>query len=247
MTSKNKNYVGVSSASSVEDAKSMLKLIQESGFTMQTKHIPMMGFQISQKQGMQLDQLPSMLESVKGEVFTTTHHHIEMSWQLVHEIVTVLDYEGIYKNGLIGGVQINGSFPFPFEVKKLKDDYPELRITLQVHPSKGSIRDMAKYLAKNYKAVDYVIIDPSEGKGIELDVAQTVRTYNILKDNGFNANIVLAGNLNGDNVIKKITEFKRLLKSDDFSLDAESGVRSISKVKSYLRGAAEGLLGSKVN
>lgn len=246
MASRNKNYVGVSSASSVEDVKSMVKLIQESGFTMQTKHIPMMGFQISQKGVLQLDQLPSMLESVKGEVFTTTHHHIEMSWQLVHEIVTVLDYEGIYKNGLIGGIQINGAFPFPFEVKKLKDDYPELRITLQVHPNKDSVKDMAKYLAKNYKEVDYVIIDPSEGKGIELDVAQTARIYNTLKDNGFNANIVLTGNLNGDNVSKKVSEFKELLKSDDFSLDAESGVRGTGKVKSYLRGAAEGLLEKKV-
>jgi hypothetical protein len=268
MALKSKDYVCVSGVSSANEAKEVGNLIRSSGFTMQTDHIPAIGIQVSWKslelgysegnrRVPKFDQLPFILESAKETAFTTIHYYTEKNWQLTYEIGKVLDYKDIYKNKLVNGLQINRVFPRPGEIEALKDAYPELRLIVAVHPDQHLIGHMAKYLVRNYKELDYVIIDPSEGKGIGLGVESAASTYRILRDEGFDRGIVFAGNFNGENVRTNIKMLEESIGSRNFSIDAESGNRdkvgkgygndiiNMGKVGSYLRGASEALLDNR--
>ena len=266
VAAKSKPYVGVCGVSSVEEAKDVVQLIRSSGFTLQTDHIPMMGFQVSWKsmdfgfsEGNRrvphLNQLPLILKEVKGEVFSTLHYYTKRPEQLVHELGRLMEHDGIYVNGLVDGVQLNRVFPRPYEIKVLKDIYPELKIILQVYPDPDSTKQLAKNLAREYGQLDYIILDYSHGKGVELDTAQISLSYRTIRDSGFGAGVVFAGGLTGDNIKAKVAQLSEAVGSYDFSIDAEGGLRdkvgegygndvlNLGKVASFLRGASEAFQG----
>jgi hypothetical protein len=265
MELKSKDYVAVSGISSLDEAKNVLKLIRITGFDMQTTHVPMLGFQVSWKsldfgfsEGNKrippLKELPSLLDAVKDNVFPTIHYYTKRPDSLVQEVGTILERDGIYNSGLVGGLQINGVFPAPYKIKILKDIYPELKIVLQISPSTDSMQQLAKKLANDYKELDYVILDPSYGKGIEFDTPQIASAYRALRDNGVESSIVFAGGMNGNNVKSKLDHLERIVGSKEFSIDAEGGLRdkvgegygndtlNLGKVARYLRGASDKLL-----
>lgn len=265
MVSKCRPYVGVSGVSSVEDAKKVLFLMHESGFTMQTRHVPMMGFQVSWKsldfgfsegnnRVPRLNSLPLILEAVSGEVFPTIHYYTKRPDRLVQEIERVLEYNSIYDSGLVGGLQINGAFPEPESVEWLKNSYPSLKLALQVNPDTKEIEAMAKTIARYYKGLDYVLLDSSGGRGLELDTKSIAATYRALRDNGSEAGMVFAGGLTGENIANKIRLLAGATGVTEFSIDAEGGLRNrlgegygndlldLAKVASYLGGAYKALL-----
>ncbi len=266
MVSKSRPYVGVSGVYSAEEARGVASLMRGSGFTMQTGHIPMMGFQVSWKsldfgfsdgnnRVPRLDSLPQILEAISGEVFTTVHYYTKRTDRLVQEIEMVLEYEGIYDSGLVGGVQINGAFPEPDSVEGLRNSYPSLKLALQVNPDTMKIETMAKTLARYYKGLDYVLFDSSGGRGLELDVGRIAAAYRALKDGGSEAGVVFAGGLAGGNVAHKIKLLAEAMGEREFSIDAEGGLRdrvgegygndmlNMDKVAAYLGGASKALLG----
>jgi phosphoribosylanthranilate isomerase len=274
MDSKTMSYVGVCGVSSVEEAGKVLSLIRDSGFTMRTHHVPMMGFQVSWKsiafgfsegnnRVPKLKELPGMLESVKGEVFSTIHYYTKDRERLVPEISAVLDLENAYQRKLVGGVQINLTWPSQEEVKAIKCKYPELKIILSVSPrvTEGmTMRQVAERMAKDYSNVDYLILDASGGRGVAFDPSQIIATYNTLRRNGVNSEIVFSGGLSGDNVTERLSLLEKAVGTKRFSIDAEGGLRdkilmdgkqietygadllNLDKVDSYLKRASEILL-----
>ncbi|MDE1865789.1 MAG: hypothetical protein KGH94_04105 [Candidatus Micrarchaeota archaeon] len=262
MSSKARPYVGVCGVASVDEARGVIAIIRNSGFSLGTEHIPMMGFQVSwrsldfgfsegNKRVPRFQELPLILGEVKGEVFSTLHYYTKRPEQLVGEVKRLLEHGGIYSNGLVDGVQLNRVFPHRVEIEELKDKYPRLKIVLQVYPESDSVQQLAKTLANDYKQLDYLILDYSQGRGVELDTMKIAETYQRFRDSGVTSGITFAGGFTGDNVRAKVAQLKRAVGSDDFSIDAEGGLRdklgegygndalNLEKVRSFLREARE--------
>jgi phosphoribosylanthranilate isomerase len=234
-----KDYVGVCGVASVEEAKDVRALVRKSGFTMETEHVPMMGFQVSWKslafgfsegnrRVPKIKELPAILEVVRAEVFPTIHYYTKNRERLVDEISSVLDMEEIYKRKLVEGVQINLVWPSQEEVKAIKEKYPELKIILSVSPktTEGmTMNQVAERLVAGYSNVDYLILDASGGRGIVFDPSEMIKTYATLKDHGVTSKIVFSGGLGGDNVKERLALLENAAGTKKFSIDAEGGLR----------------------
>jgi len=268
MTTRNKDYVGVTGVTTIDEAKSVVSLMRGSGFTLQTEHIPMIGFQVfsknledgiteRNKRVTSINVLPDMLESVLGDAFTTIHYYTKERDKLLAELFSAIGYNFVYSAKLIGGIQINEFIPTPKQVRDIRSGYPELKIILQISPKSseglGDV-EMAQKLVKDYQDVDYLILDSSRGMGIEFNTEKVTATYNMFRAHGIRSNIIFTGGFNGENTKEKISQLKVAVGNQNFSIDAEGGLRdrvgdgygndilNLKKVEGYLRGASERLL-----
>lgn len=170
---------------------------------------------------------------------------------LVQEVGRILEYENLYNAKLVDGIQINMVLPQPHQIKILKDIYPELKIAIETVPDENSVKQLTPKLVKDYAKVDYIVLDPSHGRGKEFDMGQIIASYKILRDGGFESEVVFAGGFNGDNVRNRVIQLKDIVGSKNFSIDATGGLRdkvgegygndtlNLNKLESYLRGASE--------
>ncbi len=268
LEAKNKPYVGVCGVSSADEARKVVDLfLSSSDFSMESDHIPMMGFQVSYKslkygfsegnrRVPRLDDLPAILECVSGSVFPTLHYFTKEKEKLVGEIETLMNFEGIYERGLVGGVQINKVWPLTGQMSELRSKFPELKIIQQMSPAvTGGMTDaqVANKLSRDYSGIDYVLLDSSLGNGIAFEAAEISSTYLSLRKGGVKSNIVFAGGFNGDTVKEKLALLMRATGTTDFSIDAEGGLRNkfgegygndvldMDKTRRYIEGAYETL------
>ncbi len=271
MPQTSKNYVGVSGVASVEEAKSVASLARNAGFSMGSEHVPMIGLQASYKslkygfsEGNRrvphMDMLAPILSAVRRDTFPTIHYYTKEPERLVDELTALLKYDGIYKADLVGGIQINRVWPTEHQMWELKNRFHGMKITLQMSKAvTGEMTDaqVAEKLAKEYKDVDYILLDSSHGKGVEFDQEGVVSTYETFRNGGVRSRMVIAGGFTGSNVKEKTLWLRGALGSTDFSIDAEGGLRdklgeeygndvmNLDKVKDYLNGAAGILLAQK--
>lgn len=264
-----RNYVGVSGVATVEEAEKVVEAFGAcTNFGKNWAYAPMIGFQVSYKsleygysegniRVPRLDALPGILKAVEGKVFTTLHYYTKSEAGLLREIGKLMNTGGgIYYRVLVGGLQINGVLPSPKRIESIKSAFPELKLTLQLSPkSIGSapVEDVARRLAREYPTIDYVLIDSSMGAGKEIDTGNAADIYQTLRDNKVESRIVFAGGLNGDNVSDKIEDIAGRIGTNDFSIDAEGGLRdrvgegygndrlNMEKVRTYLRSASRAL------
>lgn len=235
---------------------------------MKTNHIPMMGFQVSYKtlkygfsEGNRRvphrDELPAILETVNGDVFPTIHYYTKEPELLVPQLEALLRFGSIHDKGLVGGVQINKVWPTTKQISEIRGRFPQLKIILQM--SSAVTGDMlpeqvAEKLARDYKGVEYIILDSSHGRGIEFEVAESVSTHNTFRALGVESRTTFSGGFSGENVREKVAALSTALLSLDFSIDAEGGLRdrvgegygndvlNLSRVQRYLEGAREAFL-----
>jgi len=135
------------------------------------------------------------------------------------------------------GVQINIPWPKPEDITQVRAMYPKLRIILQVSEF-SQLEEKIKEYGDN---IDYVLIDPSRGRGIELDINEAARLYTLI-DSISSAKVGFAGGFSPENVEERITSLKEKLGKNDFCIDAQTGLRSgeyldMEKVERYLRKA----------
>ncbi|MGD0729391.1 MAG: hypothetical protein ABR981_04920 [Candidatus Micrarchaeaceae archaeon] len=264
-----KSYVGVSSISSVDEAKQVISLAREAGFELKlrTDYMLMMGFQVSNKslengfsEGNkripQLDRLPEILESVWGSVFSTLHYYTPKPENLASDVIRLLEFGSIGRTRLVRGLQLNRVLPTERDILEIKSKYPELSIILQISPEFYGMttQQLAEKVTKDYPNMDYILLDSSLGEAKEFDVDMITQDYHIFRENGINAEIVFAGGLHGNNVKDKVTRIMKKIGTRQFSIYAEGGLRdrigegygndilNFEKVEKYLRGASEGLI-----
>ena len=100
---------------------------------------------------------------------------------------------------------------------------------------------------KEYERVaNYVLIDPSGGRGDEFDIIHSVAVYQELQEKIPLMLIGFAGGFNGHNVRKRIQTLTEMTGAEDFCIEAEGGLRdkitdrygddilSLDKVKQYI-------------
>ncbi len=261
-----KPYVGVSGISTVKEARKVISIFKETGFNLKARSMPMVGLQLlseslgsvfgASRRSPDLEQLPDILKLVNLDVFSTIHYSTADAWSFVKDIEAILNIDEIYEQGLVGGLQINRILPSEKQVQKLRDNYPKLKLILQISPiitDTINIHLLSKRLATSYPKFDYLLIDASLGTGTELNENYCSVTYRAIRENGVTTPVVFAGGLSGSNVRSKVNQLKNSIK-EGFSIDAEGSLRdklgegygndvlNMEKVSAYLAGASEMLL-----
>ena len=260
MVSKNRPYISVSGASVASEAKEVGLMMRECGLRRDRGIMPAQGIQVSYKcldhgfsEGNRrvpfFSDLPELLDSMRDHALPIIHYYTKKDFALVSELTMVMEYRNIYSSGKVHGVQINGVFPRPGDIEAIKEIYPKLNVILQLHPEDGSEARLAKSLSAEYKSVDYLILDYSQGKGKGIDIGKMVDLEKVLRDSGVEAGIVYSGGIHGGNVETVVKKLRDARGGCDFSIDAEGGLRdrigdgygndtmNLKKVRAYLEGA----------
>jgi len=186
-----------------------------------------------------LENLSSVLEEIPFESLPTIHHCTD-NRHFSEELDIILSQDRIYDRGLVKAMQINQRLPEISELEKIKKNYSNLKIILQLEPEDLANPKHTGKIVNNYDGLaDYVIIDPSRGVGITLDMHNSL---DVLKEIKINAMPVIAGGLNPNNV-REVINFFRKEYGHNFCIDAEGKLRDesdtldINKMQSYLKEA----------
>lgn len=112
-----------------------------------------------------------------------------------------------------------------------------------------SSKQIAQGIEKYKDSIDYVLIDPSGGRGIPFDLESSVKIYSEIKNCCPDLTIGFAGGFTGENVASRLKDIIQRIGTDEFCIDAEGGLRdkitskygddilNIHKVESYLKAA----------
>lgn len=267
-----KNYVSVTAGVSKEEVESVVQEFSHAGFTLESVHVPAIGFLVSQKtvhfQSTQpknrrfpkFNELPELLEVARRYVLPTVHYNPhndqrgreEMLSEQVTSVMSSL-------SGLCNVIQLNGKgWHEPSEIEKIKERYNDLSIILQVssYATEGlSNQAIADKIGLYKQTIDYVLLDPSRGRGLMLNVDYAASLYTAVKSLPYEYAVVVAGGLSGENSETVVSALVKKLKTTNFSIDAEGNLRdkqndrffgndilNMEKVRAYLCGVAKGLI-----
>jgi phosphoribosylanthranilate isomerase len=150
----------------------------------------------------------------------------------VEEIIRLTD-------GLCNCIQLNMEYPPLEQLVDIKDKNKNLKIifqlgkeSLKVNAHKSAALKMEQYLPY----IDYIIIDASEGAGIEMKILETMEFAKPLRDL---KPLTFAGGLNGFNMfsfISLIEEFGAGVDAEG-KLMSENDTLDHNKVRAYIRAA----------
>jgi len=126
------------------------------------------------------------------------------------------------------GFQLNTVWPDIASLVRYKKRFPHAVVTIALQPeSLDSVqwepKEIARRLALYDDIVNYAILDPSAGRGQEINVAFTRRCYEAINRLMPNLGLVAAGGLHADNVEDKLSG---LLREFPLSTDAEGKLRT---------------------
>ena len=258
---KAKPYVGITGVANQLEVDNVIKEFEDSGYTLKSRHLPMLGFLVSLKtlNGQETSNrrypkfknLRHLVERTKNKVSPMVHYNSGEKTTLSEQLDKL--FYSLYHDNLCKAVQLNIIYPDIKEIIKTKAKMPYLRIVFQISNSMIEGKT-SKQLAKSIKGynnlVDYVLIDPSGGKGREFDLEHSVDIYNELKENFPNLTVGFVGGFRGENVVSRVKDIMDRIKNDDFCIDAEGGLRdkisddygddllNMNKVKKYLQEAS---------
>ena len=263
---KNKAYLGITGSTTVEETQQLCDVFSTIGLNKESSHVPMLGFLVSYKtlyggkhttslRYPDVKDLRPMLEIANKIAFTTIHYNTPSYNPLFEEI----DYLLNCYLGLIDGIQFNMVKPKREELLKIKN-YHGVKLILQLNNRsiKGkTIEQIIRMLQTKYAFVDYILLDPSGGRGKEFDMIKTTELYRQIVRAGIKATIGFAGGFSEFNVYKRVKFLKNNLGNNNFSIDAESKLRKKvgteygqdvlvhKKAEEYIRQAARALIGYK--
>ena len=254
------NYVSVTGGISEEEVKGIIKEFREAGYTMDSSHAPAIGFLVSEKtlNGLptpnkrfaKFEDIPLLVKAACEDVLPVIHYNSRNLETLSEQVKKA--FGGIYK--LCRTVQLNTEWPDPFEVYRIKEYLDELSIILQVSykamEGRG-VKEIADKVIGYGDSIDYVLIDPSKGRGVSFDVSHSVSLYKEIKSKK-DYSIVFAGGLCRENVLIVLAELLDRIGTTDFSVDAEGRLRdkhsdrffgddilNLEKVRKYLVNASK--------
>lgn len=223
-------YIGVTGLTSKDEVKQVVSLFEENPFSF---HIPMLGFLVSyktlnhlpteNKRYPKMEDLPGLLMSLKGKKVFPTIHYNSREKGLFNQVSSIFG-SGIYQEKLCLGLQLNIPWPDLNELKVIKSVYPELKIIFQASKevtSSEPIDYIADRLSSYSPFLDYVLLDPSAGKGLEFDLDLSYKIYQEIKGKSPNLTIGFAGGLTGENVFSRIKSLEKALGTSEFSFDSE--------------------------
>lgn len=261
---REKPYIGVTGIARVREARKITQAFVREGLTEEnSSHQGMIGLLASQRTlsaGVQLDikyppieQISRIFETTRGMAFNTLHYHTYRKSTLAHQLEQLLDRNSLYSNGLCQGIQVNVAWPPPGEVEKTRINFPDLKIILQVGPrvlTENGPEEITANLASYIEMVDYVLIDPSGGRGRVFKVNTIAPVSNRIREMYPDLPLVFAGGFNARNARTRLWLLHQTVGTVDFSIDAENGLRvqhkdkqlptplSVTRASRYIQNAA---------
>lgn len=251
MLSRNpeKPYIGVTGVVQVDEAKFVAQAFVKEGLTeIGSNRIGMIGILASQRtlasRGLWTERYPSLaairdiFEATHDVAFNTLHYTTYNPRDLSGQLSLLLNYKGLYTDHLCEGVQLNMSWPPLTELKETKDRFPDLKVILQIGPrilSQTSTNEIVARLAAYEKLIQYVLIDPSGGRGMVFEPTSVANLYKQIEESFVNLGLVFAGGFDHKNVKGRLQLLSKAVGSIDFGIDAERGLRINVKGQSATR------------
>ncbi|MGV8150346.1 MAG: hypothetical protein ACP5NV_01330 [Candidatus Woesearchaeota archaeon] len=188
-----------------------------------------------------LNDIPELLSHVPSNGLAMLHHCSD-NREISDEVFKVFSYDGIYDKGLVRALQINQRLPEISEVEKIKNKYQDMKIVLQLEPPDLKNPVLAGQKVQEYGSlIEYVIIDPSRGAGIQLNLENSLQVLNEMPSSIIP---IIAGGLSDENVFDIVKHFKKQT-DRQFGIDAEGRLRvapeklSLEKTGLYIKNAME--------
>lgn len=254
-----KPYVGVTGFKTLGEIRDIGAAFLESGFEASASHVPMLGYLCSHKRLMEkgisgtqapaAKDLPLLTSIADRAVLPMIHYSTQEKDTLAGQVEDLFSLGGMYAYGHCRALQLNMVWPLPAQVELIKSAYPQMSIVLQLPKDATDRIDESANRCQEYASlIDYVLIDPSGGKGMELDVRKTIDMMCALRDNIPSAMIAVAGGLDGGNACGLITLIRQGYDSP-FCVDAQGRLRTGSKdgldlaaAQHYIRACASAIL-----
>ncbi len=231
-----KPYIGITGFTTKKEVEEICDEFNNILISTDNKHIPMLGFLVSYKT---LNKTPvknkryplfenvfSLLRSIDKRFLTMIHYNSREINTLADQVSRV--FEGIYENGLCRAMQLNIVWPDLNQVKKIKTKFPEMQIVFQASQNvmKGKTPiEIAKGIKQYNDFLDYVLIDPSGGRGEPFNIKNSLEVYSELREKLPDLTIGFAGGFTEKNVSERLLKIILQTGEKDFCIDAEGGLR----------------------
>ncbi len=257
----NKKYIGITGPVNVRETKEICKKFYEAGYSMESSHIPMIGFLISHKtlnnkefknrRYPSVNTLTDLLKATDNKVLTMIHYNSKEISTLSNQVERI--FEGIYENNLCRAIQLNIPWPDINQVSNIIKKYPDMKIVFQASNkimNEKTPNQIVQGIKEYGDLVSYVLIDPSGGRGIPFDLESSINIYSELKEHCSNLVLGFAGGFNGKNVSSRLRKIIQKINENDFCIDAEGGLRdkitlaygddllNIKKVSEYIQSSS---------
>lgn len=250
------NYISVTAGINESEVSSLIQEFYQAGIYPGAMHKPLIGFLVSNKtlygDGTRNRRFPAfreltgLLNLASLSVKTAVHYNTSNYDNISSEICDMMS--GI---AAIDVLQINTTrWLDEIEIRKIKEQFSDVNVSIQLSENcmKGmTAADIAKRISL-YHGIEYVLIDPSRGRGKELDIIRSCNIYRESKKRNPEIHIAFAGGISGANVASIIAGLFEHLETIDFSIDAEGKLRdkhsndffgdddlNLSKVREYLQ------------
>ena len=242
---KAKQYIGITGPVTNEETKFICNEFKNSGYRMDTKIIPMLGFLVSyktlnnqpteNKRYPKLKEISNLLKETEGKVLTMIHYNSKEINSLSEQINKI--FEEIYENKLCRALQLNIPWPEIKQVEAIKKQYPEMQIVFQASQKameKKTPSQIADGIKKYSDLINYVLIDPSAGQVKQFNLEASTTVYSQLRKQCPNLTIGFAGGLSPENVINKLIEIyqhpklietRYEIRESNFCTDVEGAIR----------------------
>ncbi len=254
---ENKPYIGFTGNNNPENVKALSDLFN-SKLPLVPSHRGMMGFLVNKRSingevgnGRMFPpyaELPELLKQAKMGGLTSLHYVPHTDVNISDQIQTMLKTDDLYDQGLVDAVQLNNVWPDSDTLAQIKTDFPGIKTIIQANKEKISMSsdiELAHAFMDLDGLVDYLLFDPSAGKGMSFDPASVRSFYMVAGHFLPNSAIILAGGFDSFTTGRRIERIGQMLHSKKFGIDAQTGLRdiprhgqkgvfSLSKAENYL-------------
>lgn len=199
----------------------------------------------SQPKFANVGNLPELFAAIDQKALNSVHYHSPEPSTIHYQLSNWFKFLKA-KEALPQILQLNTAWPSTDEIQKLRSDYPDLKIVIQIRR-----RNLDAGTIKQYAGmVDYVLLDQSGGRGRTLNPTDFAQTYQTVRTELPDATIIFAGGLSATNVNDKIEAIRQVTGPEKFGLDAETELRTTfhqktkldtGKVKGYVHQACMAL------
>ncbi|MBN2094621.1 MAG: hypothetical protein JW727_01100 [Candidatus Aenigmarchaeota archaeon] len=238
---REKPYIEVTGIATQEDAKQVISGFKRAGISMEKSHIPMAGVLSSHEpentytsdwRYPRPERLRGIFEDLSKLGIAALHYDSKNPKGFAEKLYPIL--RPLYEKGLCKGLQINVHSPDKGQVKKIASSFPELEIILPLTRNGLKIATgseeyepirVADYIRPYYDFISYVLVDPSLGKGGELNANVYADIYAVIDEQFPEVCTILAGSFDHNNVHSRIRNLMDYIGSG-FGIDAQSGLRS---------------------
>ncbi|MDP4012650.1 MAG: hypothetical protein Q8R00_03545 [Candidatus Nanoarchaeia archaeon] len=255
---ENKPYIGITGFKIEKEVECVSELFKRNlkdtnytamfGFVTSTKRL--MDWRVGGKTSPAVKEITHLINLVHREFLPVLHHYMAKPERLYDEICQLH-----FAVPVDWGLQINSAWPEVNEVYKIKNHFNDKKIILQMPKQAIESGDYHQNLRKYSGLVDYVLIDPSGGKGLDFDLVKCSELMQVISEALPEAIVGIAGGLSGDNVAARFDEIAKAYEKP-FSIDAEGKLRvetfsesflDFEEVKSYIEKSAKAIKDTTFN